>query len=147
MDRSPGRIGFMSTQRRADRWQRRNCAERAEAAKIFFFALFAWLFRACANVLTAPPQLAAWLATNSLQLDYRFVQLVCQDVGLGSPPSGAAVCSNAYPATIHESPLSLISTPIGCSRLHPSLPQVPAGLSRRAERYDGKRDLYLQHAA
>jgi len=137
----------MSTQRRADRWQRRNCAERAEAAKIFFFALFAWLFCASANVLTAPPRIAAWLATNSLQLDYRFVQLVCQDVGRGSPPSGAVLRSNASSATIHESSLPLIPPPFGRLRLHPSLPQVSAGLSRRAERYDGKRDLYLQHAA
>jgi hypothetical protein len=27
------------------------------------------------------------------------------------------------------------------------LPQFPAGRRRRAERYDGKRDLHLQHAA
>jgi hypothetical protein len=33
------------------------------------------------------------------------------------------------------------------ARLHPSLPRVPAALSCRTERQDGKRDLYIQHAA
>jgi hypothetical protein len=30
---------------------------------------------------------------------------------------------------------------------HPTLPRVPAAIGCRTERYDGKRDLYFQHAA
>ena len=35
----------------------------------------------------------------------------------------------------------------GLARLHRILPQAPVALQHRAERYDGKRDLYFLHAA
>jgi len=40
-----------------------------------------------------------------------------------------------------------ISIPSDSSKSHPASPQAPADNRRRAERHDGKRDLYLQHAA
>jgi len=165
MDRKPGRIGFMSTQRRESRWQ--GCMGRAGVSGNPFLAPVA---RPCnASGGTAPTYISSWLATNSLQLEYRIVQLVqlawlvqlvvlvplvqlvqfalriAQDKRRGSPPLGGrkAVCTPA----IFAPSLSHIPLPSGLLRLHPSLPQDPAGRRRWAERYDGKRDLYLQHAA
>jgi hypothetical protein len=43
--------------------------------------------------------------------------------------------------------LSAHPLPAAASRLHPALPHVPAALSCRTERYDGKGNLHLQHAA
>jgi hypothetical protein len=40
-----------------------------------------------------------------------------------------------------------IAFPTGFAHLQPTSPHVPRALSSRAERYDGKRDLHLQHAA
>jgi hypothetical protein len=155
----------MSTQRRESRWQ--GCMGRAGVSGNSFLAPVA---RSCnASGGTAPTYLSSWLATNSLQLEYRIVQLVqlawlvqlvvlvplvqhvqfvlgiVQDKRRGSPPLGGrkAVCTSA----IFASSLSHIPLPSGLSRLHPSLPQAPAGRRRWAERYDGKRDLHLQHAA
>jgi len=150
MDRAPGRIGFMSTQRRAIRWQRLSSTCLAATLEISFPALIVPPMRALANGGTAPPSFKAWLATNSLQLDYRFVclgRLTYKDVRRGSPPPGAAASPATGFVTIDRSSRSLFPSPPGCARLPRPLPQVPAASSRRAERYDGKRDLYLQHAA
>jgi len=181
MDRSPGRIGFMSTQRRENRWQRTSCTggevpsrhrmpiggERAGSIMVMVPGPITQL-EANASGGTAPPGFPAWfhfndrflslgapvwLATNSLQWDCLRVQFVsfagqlCRDKRRGSPPFGAAPSAETCtPATI-ESSSSLISFPSGLAHLHPALPLVPAGKRRWAERYDGKRDLYLQHAA
>jgi hypothetical protein len=112
--------------------------------------------RAYANGGTAPPATPAWLATNSLQLDHRtiqlvrFVQLVRKDIRHGSrssPPLGAGSrAATGTPAT-QRSSLLHIPFPPGFARLHPTLPRFPAGNCRWTERYDGKRDLHLQHAA
>jgi hypothetical protein len=172
----------MSTQRRENRWQRRNCTERArapgvpgdrvsplgwEASDHSSSSPIARQDCAYANGGTAPPQIAAWLATNSLQSDYRIVQLVQlfqlfqlvqlvhfvqlvqfvpQDIRHGSPP-GAERRAVACTQTTHGSSLPRVPLPSGFSGFHPTLPRVPAGRSRRAEGYDGKRDLHLQHAA
>jgi hypothetical protein len=151
MDREPGRIGFMSTQRRVSRWQRTSCTERARALGHPSPAPVTQYDRACANSGTAPPGIPAWLATNSLQTDHhieQFVRLVWLANRRGSPPlSGAGRCAaTSIPAT-HGSSFSPISIPSGFARLHPTLPQAPAGRRHWAERYDGKRDLHLQHAA
>ena len=140
----------MSSQRRENRWQRTSCTERAGAAGLACPAPFARHGRAHARVGTAPPQAiiwlqAAWLATNSLQLDHLFAQLVRlveQDIRRGSPPPGEA----GRPAGPRSS-LPLTPSPSVLVRLHPTLPQLPADKRRWTERYDGKRDLYLQHAA
>jgi hypothetical protein len=110
-------------------------------------------------------------ATNSLQLDYRSaglvwfcqfvllfqlmqlvqlvysVRLLRQKIRLGSPPSWALRrTATGTPATF-GSFLPHIPIPSGSAFFYPALPQIPAGRRRWAERYDGKRDLHLQHAA
>jgi hypothetical protein len=127
----------------------------------------------CANADggTAPPGKPAWfhpsdedpspgtpvrLATNSLQRDYSIVQsvqivqlvrLVSQDKRRDSPPFKAgSSAATGVPAT-HGLFLSLNVFPFGFARLHPTLSRVPAGRRRWTERYDGKGNLHIQHAA
>ena len=92
------------------------------------------------------------LATNSLQSDHHAVRLawpVHKDKRHNPrslPPPGAG--SSAAAVTIASDRFSAHPpSPPGYARIHPSLVWVPAALSCRTERYDGKRDLYLQHAA
>ena len=154
----------MSTQRRENDWQPRNGANYAKKSEPARLAPVAQHGRAYAKVGTAPPKttdslLKAWLATNSLQLDHRISQLVwlirlvrhvLQDFRPGSqslPPFGAGRrVSFDTPATLRSS-LPHIPVPSGFARPSPTLPQNPAGKCRWTERYDGKRDLYFQHAA
>jgi hypothetical protein len=106
MDLELGRIGFMSTQRQEDRWQRSSCTDRARASGRSRPSLAARNGRADATVGTAPPDIPVSfhlsdeylspgiperfhpsdeslspgaperLATNSLQLDYRTASVV-----------------------------------------------------------------------
>jgi hypothetical protein len=91
MDRAPGRIGFMSTQRRENRWRQIGCLNGAEVLGFGFPDPKAGRVRANANGGTAPPIFPASfhpsdedlspgtperLATNSLQSGYGIVQLV-----------------------------------------------------------------------
>jgi hypothetical protein len=139
----------MSTQRREDR-RRSYRTGYAEAGSRIWLVLLTWFARAAATVGTAPQQTAiqppaARLATNSLQSDYLFAQLapfVEQDIRRGSPPIGAAIPSCGF-----RSSFPLTPSPSVLASVHPSLPKHPAGKCRRTERYDGKRDLYLLHAA
>jgi hypothetical protein len=88
-----------------------------------------------------------WLATNSPQSGYRIVQFVRQELRHGSPPFGAGPgAATGTPAT-HGSDLPHIPSPSGHARLHLTSPRDLAGRRRQAERYDGKRNLYFQHAA
>ena len=158
MDLEPGRIGFMSTQRRENRWQRTSCTQRAETSSILGDESLSLVWkvsgnaspgpvaqhgRAYATVGTAP----IWLATNSLQSDYSNLQLARQNIRRSSPPSGAG-CGAAF-ATLatHRSSLPRIPSPSGFVCLHPTLPQFPAGKCRWTERYDGKGNLHLLYAA
>jgi hypothetical protein len=164
MDRTPGRIGFMSTQRRVIRWRNRSCMGYAGLSGIAFPGLIARYDRAIASGGTAPPEFPAWFATNSLQSGFRIVQLdrlvqllfvrFVQLVLLvrlvlrhGSPPFGAGPGGATGRPANHGFSLPHIPSPSGFARLHPTLPRVPAGRRRWAERYDGKGNLYLQHAA
>jgi hypothetical protein len=159
MDRRPGRIGFMSTQRRENRWRRTSCTEGVEKAFPGSIARCG-----CMDVSggTAPPGSSArfhpsddypsprapeWLATNSLQMGFRIVQLVLQDLRHGSPPFGAGSGEATSTPATHGIPLPRISFPSAPAPLHPTLPRVPAGRRRWAERYDGKRNLHFQYAA
>jgi hypothetical protein len=164
MDRAPGRIGFMSTQRREIRWRHIRCAGRWGQT---FLCPLAQRASAIASGGTAPPGFPAWFATNSLQSGFRIVQLdrlvqllfvqLVQLVQLvllvrlvlrhGSPPFGAVLARQPEDQRITVSP-SRTSPSLPASRVfHPTLPWVPAGRRRWAERYDGKGNLYLQHAA
>jgi hypothetical protein len=152
MDRTPGRIGFMSKQRRENRWRPASCMERARAFGLSSPAPLARILHAHANGGTAPPVFPAWLATNSLQADYlasQLVRLVRQNTRQysRSSPSPGTVSRLAAATALYWSSFPPISSSSDRVRLHPSLPQVPAASGCRTERYDGKRDLYLQHAA
>jgi hypothetical protein len=176
----------MSTQRRASRWQRRSCTERAgtfrttgdrswsrgwTVTRQIRLAPGARHDRADANDRTAPPAKQVryrsdnvhqssgapeWLATNSLQSDYRTKQLVrsvrivhkdIRPSSSSSPPPGAGRRTNFGTPATQRSSFPHIPFPSGFARLLPTLPQFPAGSSRRAERYDGKGNLYFKHAA
>jgi hypothetical protein len=140
----------MSTQRRENRWQHRSYTEHASRSSHIWLAFIAWFARVIAAVGTAPPEEAAWfppvrLATHSLQSDHLFAQLapfVEQDIRRGSPPTWMAT-----PLAGSRSSLPLTPIPSALKSVHPSLPKHPAGKCRWTERYDGKRDLYFQHAA
>jgi hypothetical protein len=140
----------MSTQRREDRWQHRSYTEHVNRSSRIWLAFIAWFVRVIAAVGTAPPKAVvrlsqARLATNSLQSDRLFAQLapfVEQDIRRGSPPFGMA---NRQAGSRSSLPLPLF--PPVLASVHPSLPNYPAGKCRWTERYDGKRDLYFQHAA
>ncbi len=197
MDLAPGRKGFMSTQRRENRWQRISCTHGAGVSRVpgdrsssrgwrvsghADTAPVAQHGGAQARVGTAPPAATAWLATNSLQSGYRTIQLVQlvrivrivqfvpfvmlvefisrlavpfagrekQDrrhTSRRAPPSRAALGAATGTLAALRSSLSLIPSPSGLARLHPALPQFPAGKRRWTERYDGKGNLHLQHAA
>ena len=101
-------------------------------------------FRVVASLGTAEQ-----LATNSLQSDHRntqLVRLVRMDFRRGLPPSEAGDRA-LKPPRLRLTGFPPIPSPSGFVRLHPALPWVPATMSCRTERYDGKRDLHLQHAA
>ena len=152
----------MSTQRRENRWQRtgRTACAAASGGPCGSFLLQGW--KESGNLTpssgtradhtnasggTAPPAALVRLATNSLQSDHFFGQLVRQDIRRGSSPPGAGSrAATGVPATRRSSHLP-ISIPPGSSSFHPASPQAPEGNPHWAERYDGKRDLYFQHAA
>ena len=167
----------MSTQRREDRSQRTSCTASAGAFRapgdrlsslrwgVSKHGILSPLARhgcAAAAVGTAPPGLSpsfhpsdedlssgapVKLATTSLQLGYRIVQLVLQYLRHGSPPLWAGLGAETGTPANHGSSLPHINSLSRLARLHPTtLPQVPAGNRRWAERYDGKGNLYLQHA-
>jgi hypothetical protein len=102
----------MSTQRRANCWQRVSCTDGASALGLSSPGLAAQIDRAPADSGTASPETVwnhpsdedlslgapVWLATNSLQLDYRIIKLDrqgCQAIRprsrSSSPPPGAKV--------------------------------------------------------
>ena len=118
----------MSTQRRAY-CMNRTRAQIAPDTRISF---------AVANVTL--PHLGA---NESLPQDPRFVPLVRPprfSLGPVGPRKFGSRATRRY-----SSPL--ISFQPGFAKSHPASPQAPAGMCLRAERHDGKRNLYLQHAA
>ena len=146
MDRKPGRIGFMSTQRRENRstpatntcrrgpryrWQRTSCTERAEAPGVPTPSPRNG--RADASGRTAPPKDRIGMATNSLQSDRRTGQLVWQDVRRSSPPRGAGNCAVTSTPATHRSSSKHIPIPPGLAHFHFTLPQAPVGRRHRAE--------------
>jgi hypothetical protein len=166
MDRAPGRIGLMSTQRRASRQQRLYCTVRAETSgnpgdgslsqgwKVSEFgSAFGARYRAVDGGRTAPMMstlwsLFIWLATNFLLRDHQFPTFERLDRQCSSPPRIGLGDSTAakLPTTQGSSILHIPNFPAR-TRIHHSLPHAPAGQRRWAERYDGKRNLYFKHAA
>jgi hypothetical protein len=148
MDHAPGRIGFMSTQRRENRGRRISCTECARALREFISGFIARYGGADANGGTAPPgMIPAWLATNSPHLGYRIIPFVRQKFRHGSPPFRAGLGVAVGVSAIYGSYLLHIPSPSDHAYLYPTWPQDPAGRRRRAERYDGKRNLHFQYAA
>jgi hypothetical protein len=158
MDLEPGRIGFMSTQRRENRWQRINCTHRGSVSGFANPAPIAQHGRAYAKVGTAPiwfrpsdkelsPGALDWLATNSLQSDHRTIQFARQNIRRSSPPPGAGCRAASATLATHRSSLLRITSPSVFVCLHSTLPQFPAGKRRWTERYDGKGNLHLLNAA
>jgi hypothetical protein len=88
------------------------------------------------------------VATNSLYSDRRFETFAGLESLSGSPPrDGAGEQRLSVSQATHRPSLPHIPTlPVRSNLRHP-LPQAPAGEVRWAERHDGKRDLYIQHAA
>ncbi len=121
---------------------------RASGSEASFCCLPAHNLASDAVSRTAPPEGPEWVATNSLQMDHtdqQPVRLVLQDTRPGSTPLAQAV---ARIPLSHRSPGSPpVHLPVVSSRFHRALPCAPAAQCRRTERYDGKRDLYFQHAA
>ena len=100
----------------------------------------------------------AWMATKFLLPDHHIRQLIrpaFEADRRGSPPPRAHCRVEVSP----RSSIPHIPYPAGHPGLHrtlpqgaaglrgPLAPQAPDGYHRRAERYDGKRDMYFQHAA
>ena len=160
----------MSTQKRENRWQRKTCTERAGVRVYPHPAHSARNACAIANGGTAPllsllwvawawfhssdkdlsPGAPGWLATNFLQSDHHIRQLVQPALEAnrrGSPPPWAGRHAAFGTPASPRSSLSPIPFPSGFAPLLLPLPQAPVGNRRRAERYDGKRDMYFLHAA
>ena len=124
-----------------------------------------WLAWAWLCACDERPQAAIeWEATDSLHSDHRYETLAWLDSRSGSPPPGATPATNACrrgprcgigvggPSTkrvTHRSSLRHASLLPVRTSLRPTLPHAPAVRhgGRRAERHDGKSDLYFQHAA
>ncbi len=132
----------MSTQRRENRWRRTGCTGRARASEKVFPQLHSALrrcrrqrwngpagFRLGSTPATKIVAGARWLATNSLHLGYRIVQLVRQELRHGSPPFGAGPGAAVGAPAIHGSSLSHILLPFRSTRTFPS--NLAAGPGRQ----------------
>ncbi len=155
MDARARQVGFMSTQKRENRWQHTSCTERTQVGSFPLPSPIVRYVCAVADGGTAPLlsifwSAMVWLATNFLQSDYPIRQLVppvTKAQHRGSPPPQVGRLAVLGIQASPRSSLPHISRLSGFVQLHRPLPQAPYGKCRRAERYDGKRDLYFQHAA
>ena len=88
------------------------------------------------------------VATKSLHTDHRFETFAgYESLSSSPPPGGAGGCRLPSRRSTHRSSPPHIPTLPVRSHLRHALPQAPVGEVRWAERHDGKRDLYFQHAA
>lgn len=137
----------MSSQRRESRWQRKACTGRAETWSSSLSVTGSCSGISGASGGTTPPETPARWVTDSLHTDHRFEQCAAQIARHGVPPLRAGSQAAFGPQTLRRLSLPHIPTPPGFASVHPTSPQAPAALSRRAERYDGKGNLYLFDAA
>jgi hypothetical protein len=153
VDRAPGRIGFtMSTQRRASRTVPAMKTDRMElwrlTAPLMSIVWLAWAWL-CSCDESSQIAVTDRKATNSLLSDRLNETLASQDNGSGSAPPGRI--GSVFPSRLrvsHRSSLRYVPNLLPVrAHLHSTLPLAPAGEFRWAERHDGKRDLYFQHAA
>jgi hypothetical protein len=160
------------TDRRAFRcrWQLMTGTKRTDSGDLPFPSGITCLFGADANGRTAPLLSILWsiwawfrpsdedqlpgtplrMATNFLHSDRPLRQLVQPAFRAdrrGSPPLWVGCRAALGTLASPRSSSRHIPFPSGLVRFHLSLPQFPAGYDRRTERYDGKRDMYFQHAA
>src|ERR1017187_6488320 len=113
----------MSTQRRENRWRRISYTRRSEASGLFFSRPVARCAYSIASDGTAPVR----LATNSLQLGIRIVQLVSRVICHRPPLFAAGSDTASGTPVIHGSPHPHIPSLSGHARLLPALSRVPAG--------------------
>jgi hypothetical protein len=160
-------IGFtMSTQRRASREVSAISTYRAEFRRLtgplmtIFWLAWAWLstpatktsrrgsrLRACDEL--SQTAVSGGKASNSLLLDHPYETLAGSGNRSGSAPPGRVSAGPPLGLRVsHRSSLRHVPNllPVRAHRLT-TLPIAPAGEVRWAERHDGKRDLYFQHAA
>jgi len=162
MDCGAGRIGFMSTQRREDRrcW---SCMEGAWAFGPGVSRSFARHGHAGANGGTAPPDYHP--SNEDLSQGAPDFQPGSQDLSLRAQDFPVRMATNSLRGNLKNFEITWLAgresrraapgapshpaypIPAGLSRIHSALPQFPARRVCRTERYDGKRDLYFQHAA
>jgi hypothetical protein len=148
-DATSGRMGPR------DRWQASIGADRTQGWSRFWLFLMVWSVRVMAAVETAPlfeasPLQTGRTATNSLQTDHQTTQPVRQDrcrILRCSPPLQAGAGASFGASATRRLSLRLTPRPSVLASIRPSWPQDPAGRRRWMERYDGKRDLHLLHAA
>jgi hypothetical protein len=155
---SPAGQGFMSAQRRdhrsirqakVRRRVRRCCGRRSRcAAGVGATAPRALQHRADASAETASTDGLVLKATKSLRSDHRkraprSYRLPRRNASLEYRIGCTRPAEDHMPQSPRPSPQP-ISSP---SRLHLTSPLIPAGQTGWTERYDGKRDLYLLHAA
>jgi hypothetical protein len=147
----------MSTQKRDNRSQLIKSTERAGGGCFPLPAHIARYVCASAKGRTAPLMsilwsALAWAATKFLHSDHHIGQLVrpvlkADRRGSSPPParSRAALGQQASP----RSSIPHIPYPAGFAHPHRTLPHAPTTRHGgfRAERHDGKRDMYFQHAA
>jgi len=151
----------MSTQRRASRMTAATEMDRFGVRLTAPLMSIIWLAWVLLHSFGESSEGAAdRVATNSLLPDYHNESLAMLDSRSGAAPPGASVATDTcrrgfrHEAGVHEpltrgthrSSLRNVSLPVR-THLHPTLPIAPAGEDRWAERHDGKRDLYFQHAA
>jgi hypothetical protein len=144
-------LGLMSTQRRVDRATPTIKVDRVDVwpgitAPLMSIIWLAWAWlRSCDEGSQAS---TFRVATNSLYPDHCIETFAGFGSLSGSPPRAGAGCRRlpVQQATHRPSLPHIPFLPVR-THLHPTLPQAPAGEVRWAERHDGKRDLYFQHAA
>jgi hypothetical protein len=160
-------IGFtMSTQRRASRKVSAISTGRAEIRRLtaplmtIIWLAWAWLSTPATKISRRGPRLRACdetlqtavierKATNSLHSDHPNETLAAAGNRSGSAPPGIVGPGFAFCLRVSQrSSLRYVPNllPDG-AHLPATLPIAPAGEVRWAERHDGKRDMYFQHAA
>ncbi|MBS1801763.1 MAG: hypothetical protein JST28_00270 [Acidobacteria bacterium] len=142
----------MSTQRRASRIISAITLIRAEfrrlTAPLMSIIWLAWGWFVAGDEASHGGE-ANRKATNSLLSDHDHETLAASSNRSGSAPPGRLSAGPPPGLRVsHRSSLRFVPNLLPVrAHLHSTLPIAPAGEVRWAERHDGKRDLYFQHAA